>query len=87
MPKSSRAPASGQKRAGASRVRKISITVDEGVLKQVESAARRTGRTLSAHVTDALARDLRRMRLRELVEDYEAEHGTISDAELAGLRL
>jgi hypothetical protein len=72
--------------ARATRAKKISLTVDEGVLREVESDAKRSGRTLSAHVTDALARDLRRRRLQALLEEYEAEHGAITDHELAEVR-
>ena len=72
--------------ARATRAKKISLTVDERVLREVESDARRSGRTLSAHITDALARDVRRRRLQTLLEEYEAEHGPISDEELAEIR-
>jgi hypothetical protein len=68
------------------RVRKISITVDAGVLREVERDARQSHRTLSAHVSDALARDLRRRRLRDLIAAHEAEHGSITDEELAAIR-
>ena len=77
-------------KAGAQRPRgrakKISITVDEAVLQEVQKQARRSGRTLSAQVTEALARDLRRSRLRQLIEDYETEYGGISESELASIR-
>jgi hypothetical protein len=66
--------------------RKISITVDERVLRQVERDARQRGRSLSAHITDALARDLRRQRLREIVDEYETEHGAFSEQELAAVQ-
>ncbi len=68
------------------RAKKISITVDERVLAEVQKDAARAGRTLSGYVTEALARDLRRQRLRAIVEAYESEHGTITDAELARAR-
>ena len=80
-----RAPRS-RANARATRAKKISLTVDERVLREVESDARRSGRTLSAHVTDALARDLRRRRLQALLEEYEAERGQITDEELAEVR-
>lgn len=67
-------------------VRKISITVDERILRDVERQARRSGISLSAQVTEALARDLRRNRLRDLIQEYEREHGQISEAELAKAR-
>jgi hypothetical protein len=70
----------------AARARKISITVDERVLRSVETRARRSRMSLSAQVTAALARDLRRTRLRELIEEYERRQGQISEAELASIR-
>jgi hypothetical protein len=39
---------------------KVWLTVDEGVLRAVEREAKRSKRTLSAEVTEALARELRR---------------------------
>lgn len=72
--------------ARATRAKKISLTVDERVLREVEREAQRSGRTLSAHITDALARDLRRGRLRALLEEHEAEHGPITAEELAEIR-
>ena len=68
------------------RVKKISITVDEAVVRAMEQEAERSGRTLSAEVSDALARELRRRRLQELIADYEAEHGTITPRELASIQ-
>jgi hypothetical protein len=81
-----RSKAGSPKKRPQSRVKKISITVDERVLRNVERTARRAGRTLSAHVTEALERDLRRTRLRELIETHEAEYGEISEEELAAVR-
>lgn len=72
--------------AAVSRAKKVSLTVNESVLREVERDARRTGRTLSAYVTEALARDLRRQRLQALIESYEAEHGTITEQELSKIR-
>ena len=68
------------------RAKKISITVDEQVLAAVEQEARRAGRSLSAQVTGALTRDLRRTRLEKLIHMYEAEHGTIRVDELERIR-
>ena len=72
--------------AKPARAKKISITVDERILRSVERDARREGRTLSSHITEALARDLRQRRLSAIIERYEAEHGTITDDELAEAR-
>jgi hypothetical protein len=65
------------------RAKKVSLTVDEGVLRAMEREAKRSKRTLSAEVTEALARELRRRRLQALVAEYEQEKGTISAQELA----
>ncbi|HUQ75622.1 MAG TPA: hypothetical protein VM183_12920 [Burkholderiales bacterium] len=73
-------------RRGASRARKISITVDESVLREVKREAKQAGRTLSAYVTEVLDGNLRRTRLRRLIEEYEAEHGAITDEERAATR-
>jgi hypothetical protein len=69
-----------------SRAKKVSLTVDEGVLRAMKLEAKRTGRALSAEVNDALARELRRRRLSELIAEYESEHGTIGADELARIQ-
>lgn len=81
-------PRAAAVRAGArmTRVKKISLTVDEQVLAEVTKDARRSGHTLSAHVTEALARDVRRRRLHALIEEYESEHGNLGEDELARIR-
>lgn len=79
-------PTAASRRASVARAHKISITVDEGVLREAKRVARATGRTLSAHITEALARDLRRRRLQQLVDEYERENGAISGEELAEIR-
>ena len=68
------------------RAKKVSLTVDEGVLRAMEREAKRSKRTLSAEVTEALARELRRRRLQGLVAEYEQEKGTISAKELAAIQ-
>jgi hypothetical protein len=68
------------------RAKKVSLTVDENVLRAMKHEAKRTGRTLSAEVSDALARELRRRRLHDLVAEHEAEHGLISAEELAEIQ-
>jgi hypothetical protein len=68
------------------RAKKVSLTVDESVLSAMEREAKRSKRTLSAEVTEALARELRRRRLQELVTSYEQEKGTITAKELAAIQ-
>jgi hypothetical protein len=76
-------PAPVERTAGAS---KISVTVDAEVLQEVKRVIRGTGQSLSAHITEALERDLRLRRLQQLIEEYEAGAGTISEHELAEIR-
>jgi hypothetical protein len=52
----------------------------------MEREAKRSKRTLSAEVTAALARELRRRRLQRLVAEYEQEKGVISAKELAAIQ-
>ena len=68
------------------RAKKVSLTVDEGVLSAMEREAKKSRRTLSAEVTEALARELRRRRLQELVASYEREKGAITAKELAAIQ-
>lgn len=68
------------------RAKKVSLTVDEGVLSAMEREAKKAKRTLSAEVTEALARELRRRRLQELVASYEQENGVITAKELAAIQ-
>ena len=65
---------------------KISVTVAAGLLQEVRKLIRGTGASLSAHVIHVLERDLRLRRMAALIEAYEADHGTITDAELAEIR-
>lgn len=68
------------------RAKKISITVDEQVLSQTLRDARRENRTLSAHITAALAREVRRRKLQEFFEQYEKEEGSFTAQELEAAR-
>ena len=65
---------------------KVSLSVDHAVMRDVRTAARRAGRNVSAYVTEALARDIRRRNLAEFIAEYEAKAGVITEAELASAR-
>lgn len=65
---------------------KVSITVDDAVLREVRKLVGRRGGTLSGYINETLAEDLRRRKLAALIEAYEAEHGAITAAELAAVR-
>ena len=90
MPRSAeRKPVRQTNAAGAAprgRAKKVSLTVDEGVLRAMAQEAKRSKRTLSAEVTEALARELRRRRLQGLVAEYEQQKGAISVKELAAIQ-
>jgi len=81
--RSSRVRASGRRPGTAT---KISVTIEATVLREVQALVRRSRSSLSAHVTEALARDLRRRRLQEVIAEFESEHGEITEAELAEVR-
>jgi hypothetical protein len=55
------------------------------ILRAVEQDAHR-GSSTEAAGYGALARDLRQRRLMAIIEEYEAEHGAITDKELAAAR-
>jgi hypothetical protein len=52
----------------------------------MQREAKKSKRTLSAAVTEALARELRRRRLSELIASYGAEKGVITAKELAAIQ-
>jgi hypothetical protein len=62
------------------------LTLDAQVLAAIERDAKKSKRTLSGEVTEALARELRRRRLQELVASYEGEKGPITAKELAAIQ-
>jgi hypothetical protein len=70
----------------ADRTEKVSITVAEDVLRDVRALAKQGKNNLSAYITELLAREVRLRRMKELIDDYEREHGPISEAELQKVR-
>ncbi|MFO0756515.1 MAG: hypothetical protein U0359_08500 [Byssovorax sp.] len=56
------------------------------MLDEVRKLLRATGQSLSAHVTEAIERDLRRRRLQQILDEYEAEAGVIGEEELTLVR-
>jgi hypothetical protein len=55
---------------------KVSVTLDVNLVEQARAAAGEGG--LSAFLNTALARELQRARLTELLHEFEAEHGPIT---------
>ena len=74
--------------ASSMQKRRVTVTVDEELLEEAAAAvADGRAESVSAWVSEAMAhrceRDRRLRELAGLVADYEAEHGVISDEELA----
>ena len=59
---------------------KISVTLDTDLLEQARAFARGN---LSRYLNEALRDKLRNENLRVLLDEYEAEHGPITEEELA----
>lgn len=66
-------------------MRKMTFTVPEALAQSLMEAARREGDPASQLVTSAVERELRLLLARRLVEDWEAENGAFSEAELADI--
>ncbi|MEN8654904.1 hypothetical protein ABCR94_31030 [Streptomyces sp. 21So2-11] len=63
---------------GEGPVRPVSVSLHEGTIAALKA---RTGkRGMSAYVEALIQRQLERERLRELIEDAEAEHGPVDQA-------
>ena len=65
---------------------KLAITVDPDVHAQVVAAADEEGTSVSAWMTNAARRALLVRDGLRAVAEWEAEHGALSDAELAAAR-
>ncbi|MGH3263329.1 MAG: hypothetical protein ACRDNS_15200, partial [Trebonia sp.] len=64
---------------------KYSASMDAALLADARADAETEGLTLSSWLADAAADRLRLRALRHLVDEWEAEHGAISVAELDAL--
>lgn len=65
---------------------KLAITVDPEVYSQVIAAAEADGVSVSAWMTSAARRELRRRDGLAAVAEWEAEHGVLTGEELAAAR-
>ncbi|MEV0254293.1 CopG family transcriptional regulator [Streptomyces sp. NPDC050732] len=63
---------------------KYSITMPPGIAEAAKACSGRSG--LSAYVAAAVARQIERDNLNELIQVGEAEHGPITDEEVQALR-
>jgi hypothetical protein len=64
-------------------VRKLSIALDESVAQGVAQAADRSGVSVSAWLNHAAENELATERGLDAVREWEADHGALTDAELA----
>lgn len=64
---------------------KYSASMDDALLTDARADAEANGVTLSNWLAEAAADRLRLKALRELVEEWESEHGAITSAELGDL--
>ena len=65
---------------------KMAITVDPDVHAGIVSAAEDAGLSVSAWMTDAARKELRRLDGLAAMAEYEAEYGAFTDEELAAAR-
>jgi hypothetical protein len=65
------------------KVDKLSVSFAPDLGDEVRAAAKRSGRGLSGWLADAAAAQLRAEALADFLDDWEAEHGTLTAAELA----
>lgn len=72
--------------AAGRRVRKIAISIDPAVLRSIQHAAATEGISVSAWMTNAARQALRVRDGLAAVADWEAEHGELTEAELAAAR-
>ena len=71
---------------GAVATKKVSVTLDAGVLEEAREAARLRGMSLSAWLSDAAHRIARIEDGRRAVKEWEAENGPITDEERQHVR-
>lgn len=67
-------------------VEKFAVSFDPRLAAEVRAHAEAEGESLSGWLADAAARKLRRVAARAVLADYEAEHGEITEEELAKVR-
>lgn len=65
------------------KVDKLSVSFDPDLGDAVREAAKRSGRGLSGWLAEAAAARLRSEALAEFLDEWQAEHGKITDEELA----
>jgi hypothetical protein len=64
-------------------VERFSVSFDERLAAEVQAAAQAAGQPVSTWLAEAARRRLNRDGLLAVVDDWEAEHGAITDDEFA----
>ncbi len=65
---------------------KLAVSFTRGVAAQVKKAAKRhSAGNVSAWLEEAARKELRHQALKSIIADYEAEHGEITEEELAAV--
>lgn len=67
-------------------VEKLSLSFEPGLAERVREAAVVPGRSLSAFVAEAVEYHLKIEEARRVLQDWETEHGPITEKELARVR-
>ncbi len=67
-------------------VQKLSLSFEPALAERAREAAEARGRSLSSFVSEAVEYRLKLEEAQRLIEDWEAEHGAITDGELARAR-
>ena len=67
----------------AMKVDKMSISLEAELGDEVRASARRAGQGLSSWIASAIAARLRSEALAGFLDDWEAEHGELTPAEIA----
>ena len=67
-------------------VEKLSVSFEQVLARRTREAAEATGQSLSAYVAAAVEQRLKLEAARELLVEWEAEHGPITDSERERIR-
>lgn len=67
-------------------VQKLSVSVESALAQRMRAAADATGQSLSSFVAEAVEQRLRLEAARELLEEWESQHGAITDLEREQVR-
>jgi hypothetical protein len=67
-------------------VHKVAVSMPPKLIQAARADAAHRGESLSGWLADAAERKLRRRRAREVLSEYEARRGEITEAELRAIR-